>query len=219
MATSVITNAKIEIVDNMAIVTLPEAIEDNYQYDIRIKNLKSADGFSSLDNFNYKVITQMSPAYCKVSDVAVLVDTYGIPESTVYYYIRSASQYVDYILQASSTLGGTVSTEVTFPMMQFVRIKTMIDCLLSAYARKAVGTSVKGKLGEISFGEDDKYSSSIDDLLDDLWRQLKYWEDALKGYELEGRAKPKFAIKASKTSDSTAYDEIVDSIDRTLPDV
>lgn len=218
-----IVPATLKIVGNMAIITLDDAeIQDNSQYEIRLKDIKSLDGKASLDDLKYKVVTELSPAYCNVSDVAVLLDTFvDVPESTILYYIREASKYVDYIQAGGSSGGGSTSTtsEVTFPMREFVKIKATIDCLLKAYVNKAAGSGIKGTLGEISFENTEKYATSINDLLDDLWNRLKGWEDALKGYELEGRAAPVYAVRASETSEATTFSEIVDSIERELPSV
>lgn len=200
--------------DNMLSITLPKGIEDNCQYEIRLKDFKSKDGFAVLDSYTHSVITGLSPAYCSISDVAVLVDEFQIPESTCLYYIREASKYVDWILETS---GRTVEN-VTFPMREFVKTKSMIDCLLRAYVTKAAGSSLKGTLGELSFGTDEKYAAEIGDLIKDLYDRLKQWEDALKGdYVLEGRAAPSFAIKASKTTKDTKFSEIVDSMERDVP--
>lgn len=209
-----IINSKTSIIDNMLVITPEEPIEDNCQYEIRIKDLRSKDGTCVLDNYTCKVVTALTPSYCKVSDVAILVDTFEIPESTILYYIREASKYADYILEVY----GTSVTEESFPIHEFVKTKTMIDCLTRAYVYKAAGSGIKGTLGEISFENTEKYASSINDLLDDLWRRLKGWEDALKGYELEGRAAPKWAVKAHKASesDSATFNDIVDNIDRKL---
>lgn len=218
-----IVKSKFKIIDNAIIIDIDnedEIIQDNFQYEIRLKNFKSKDGTSVLDNYTYKVVTEMSPAYCKISDVAQLVDVFEIPESTILYYIREASKQVDYIKSASSTVStGSSDSEVTFPMREFVKTKTMLDCLLRAYVSKAAGSGIKGTLGVISFENTEKYATSIADLIADLRKQLKGWEDALKGYELEGRAAPVYAVKSKKASsqDNTVFSDIVDSMDRELP--
>lgn len=213
-----IIKGNVKIIDEIVSIELEEDIEDNCQYEIRLKDFKSIDGKSVLDSYTHRVVTKLSPSYCTLSDVIVLVDTFKIPESTVLYYIREASKHCDYIVSvagAVSSSGG--NNTVTFPMKQFVKTKTMIDCLLQAYANKAAGSGIKGTLGVISFENTEKYATSIDDLLDDLRAELKKWEDALKGYELEGRAKPVYSIKASKTSEATTFNEIADSMTRELP--
>ena len=207
-----IVGNKFTIVDNILSITLDDDIVDNAQYEIRLKGFRSSDGISTLDSATYKVVTNLSPSYCNVSDVAVLVDVFKIPESTILYYIREASRYVDYIMNTS---GSSSLSEVTFPMREFVKTKTMIDCLLKAYVTKAASGGIKGTLGVISFENTEKYASSIDDILDDLWMRLKKWEDALKGYELEGRAAPAVAVKASNPSRVTTFDQIVNDISRT----
>ena len=211
-----IVKGSIKIIDNMLEVIPDEPIEDNCQYEIRLKDVRSADGNAVLDSYTCKVVTALSPAYCNVSDVAILVDEFKIPQSTILYYIREASRYVDFIREVSEI----DTTEVTFAAREFVKTKVMIDCLLKAYVAKAAGSGLKGTLGEISFENTEKYANNINDLLDDLWKRLKGWEDALKGnYVLEGRARPSFAIKASKTTKDTYFNEIVDSMERKLPTV
>ena len=213
--------ATLKISGNTVTVVLDDAeIQDNSQYEIRLTDLKSLDGKSVLNEYKYKVVTELSPAYCNISDVAVMVDTFvDIPESMILYYIREASKYVDYINNGgSSGTGSTTSnTEITFPMREFVKTKATIDCLLKAYVNKAAGSGIKGKLGEISFENTEKYATSINDLLDDLWKRLKGWEDAIKGYELEGRATPVYAIRGSETSDNTPASELINDITRDLP--
>ena len=205
------------VIDNMLIIDVPEGIKDNSQYEIRIKGLQSPDGKASLDTFKYSLVTAMSPAYCTVSDMAVFRDTFDIPESMILYYIREASKYADYIREASAELGSSSTTEVTFPMFQFVRTKVMLDCLLKAFINKAAGAGIKGTLGKISFENTEKYASNLDDLLDFLKAQLKIWQDAIRGYELEGRAAPVWAKKAYKTQDPTTFAQLINDIQREEP--
>lgn len=205
------------VIDNMLIIDVPEGIKDNSQYEIRIKGLQSSDGKAVLDTFKHSLVTAMSPAYCTVSDMAVFRDTFDIPESMILYYIREASKYADYIREASADIGNSSTAEVTFPMFQFVRVKVMLDCLLKAFINKAAGAGIKGTLGKISFENTEKYSSNLDDLLDFLKAQLKMWKDAIRGYELEGRASPVWAKKAYKTQDPTTFAQLINDIMREPP--
>ena len=122
-------------------------------------------------------------------------------------------------VSGSSSAAATDENGVSFPMREFVKTKCMIDCLLKAYVAKAAGSGIKGTLGEISFENTEKYATSINDLLDDLYARLKKWEDALRGYELEGRAAPVFATKAKEasSSDTAVFTDIVNDSSRTLP--
>ena len=203
----------------MLILTVPEGIKDKSQYEVRIKGLQSPDGTANLDTFKYTFVTSMSPAYCTVSDLAVFRDTFDIPESMILYYIREASKYADYIKEASADIvsSSTTKAEITFPMFQFVRTKVMLDCLLKAFINKAAGAGIKGTLGKISFENTEKYSSNLDDLLDFLKAQLKLWQDAIRGYELEGRAAPVWSKKAYKTQDPTTFAQLINDIQREEP--
>ena len=210
-----VIEANFEVIDNLLKITTEMPLEDNCQYEIRLKNFSSLDGKAALESYTYKVVTKLSPSYCKISDVAVLVDTFEIPESTILYYIREASRYADYIVEAA----GVSSSDAEFAIKEFVKTKTTIDCLLKAYVNKAAGSGIKGTLGEISFENTEKYATSINDLLDSLWLRLKKWEDAIRGYDLEGRAKPKFAVrgKDASSSDSAVFSDIINDNTRTLP--
>ena len=216
----VLKDIEYEVLDNMLIVTLPEDIQNNSQYEIRIKGLKSIDGKSQLDNLNYRVITELTPSYCDISDVAMLQDTFGISENTILYYIREASKYADYVMESVNTLAtsnNTTVVEISVPLHNFVVTKVMLDCLLKAFINKAAGAGIKGTLGKISFENTEKYASNIDDLIDALKAQLKMWLDALRGYEFEGRAAPKWAKKAYKTNDPTTFASLVNDINREPP--
>lgn len=215
-----IVDCTYKVIDNMLIVEVPDGIKDNSQYELRVKGLQSTDGKSQLEDFRYKLVTAMSPAYCTVSDMAALRDTFDIPESMILYYIREASKYADYIKEASSELStstGTAVVEISFPVYQFVRTKVMLDCLLKAFINKAAGAGIKGTLGKISFENTEKYASNLDDLLDFLKAQLKLWEYAIRGYELEGRAAPVWAKKAYKTQNPTTFADLVNDIQREPP--
>lgn len=214
----IIKNATYEVLDNMLVIKLPEDIKDNSHYEIRVKGLKSADGKAQLEELKYRCVTALSPAYCNVSDVSILQDTFGISENTILYYIRAASRYADFIVESTADVGGSAKiTEVTVPIQNFVITKVMLDCLLNAFINKAAGAGIKGTLGKISFENTEKYASNIDDLLDFLKAQLKMWLDAIRGHFPEGRAKPVWAKKAYKTQDPTTFAQLINDINREPP--
>ena len=214
----VIKNATYEVLDNILTITLPDGIKDNSLYEIRVKGLTSTDGKAQLQDLNYKCVTALSPSYCNISDVSMLQDTFGISENTILYYIRAASKYADYIAESSTTVGQTTTvTEITIPIQNFVITKVMLDCLLNAFINKAAGAGIKGTLGKISFENTEKYASNIDDLLDYLKAQLKMWQDAIRGYELEGRVAPVWAKKAYKTQNPTTFAQLINDINREPP--
>lgn len=214
----VIKNVNYEVLDNILIVTLPDGIKDNSQYEIRVKGLRSQDGKAQLEELKYRTVTELSPSYCNISDVSILQDTFGIPENTILYYIRAASKYVDWIVENSGTAGQTAKVvEITVPIQNFVITKVMLDCLLNAFINKAAGAGIKGTLGKISFENTEKYASNIDDLIDELKAQLKMWLDAIRGYTLEGRAKPVWAKKSYKTQDPTTFAQLINDINREPP--
>ena len=75
--------------------------------------------------------------------------------------------------------------------------------LLKAYMERASESGSKGTLGDVTFESSENYGS-IKDLIKTLKDELKKWEDAMRGYHNEGRAKPKatrVGLKASSNSD------------------
>ena len=209
------------VMDNMLIVKPTDGIKDNSLYEIRFKNLHSEDGKAVLESEKHSIVTKMTPSYCKVSDVAVLTDTFGISESTILYYIREASKFADYYSSDDTTVSTSTSTttteEISIPQNMFVKTRVMLDCLLNAYVNKAASEGVKGTLGKISFENTEKYASNIDDLLDYLKAQLKTWQEALRGYEFEGRVASQFAKRGSKTTKNTTFADLVNDINREPP--
>lgn len=204
----IIDENKLEIIPN-------DTLKDNSIYTIRIDKLRSdIHPDRTLENLKVQVTTKMSPAYCTLNDVRFLIDTFGIPEEQILYYIREASKYADYMKNTDSV----ADSEATFAMREFVKTKVTLDALLNAYIKRAAGSSTRGTLGVISYTDSENYSNSIGDLLDKLRAILKGWGDALKGYEREGRAKPRYAKKAYKDEEQTTFDQIVNDLSRTLPD-
>ena len=205
------------IVDgNTLTITPSEPIQDSSQYIISIKRLQAKDDeYRTASDLKYTVTTKLSPMYCSLQDLSYLVDVFNIPEETIMYFIREASKYADYMMDQEGTT--TADADVTFAMRQFVRVKTTLDCLLRAYIKKASGIGEKGKLGVIEFQDQENYSDAFGNLLDELKSLLKTWGDALKGYEREGRAKPRSAKRFYKQTEPTTFSNIVTDLTRDMP--
>lgn len=204
-----------KVFDNFIEITPSTALLNNSTYEIRIKGLKSADGSKKLDNLVVKVVTELTPSYCSIDGINSLVDVFGIPEGRLLYYIREASRHADYIMKNAAVKNGVVPFEVE----QFVKTKASLDALVKAYIDKAADSGSKGILGDITFETSDKFEG-IKDLIKTLKAELKNWEDAMRGYYNEGRAKPKatkIGMKSTSNSDvpATTVDAILNDFSRT----
>lgn len=175
------------------IIPLTE-IKDNSIYEIKISNLKSLKTLENIEIDNIVFTTAMTPLFCNIIDVESLLDIIEIPEKIILYNIREASKYAEYIFQYFNKNKILDRENIPFEVKNFTRYKAAKDCLLKIYMSLATSKLVEGTLGEIKF----KGKETVPDLkkiLDYLDLELKKWEDAIKGYEFEGRASMQTAIK------------------------
>lgn len=210
--------------DGEAIAITPAGgLLDNSIYEIVIDGIKSADGLKTLPKFTATIMTSLSPMHCTVDSVKALVDSFGIPEQNLRIYIRDASKYADYILSSSGNVSAKEKEERKFAMEQFVRTKVTLDCMQRACMdRVSSGAGSTFKLDAVEITES-MNSTVWKSMMADLRKDLQKWQDAIRGYFNEGRAKPKatrVGIKASENNDvsHTTVDKILDSISRTPPD-
>lgn len=202
-----------KVFDNFLEITPEEALQTNSIYEIKIKGLRALNKNKKLDVLKAKIVTELTPSYCSVESINALVEVFDIPEDRLLFYIREASRYADYLSNTSKT-----RTKVDFEVEQFVKTKACLDALLKAYIEKASDSGAKGTLGDITFENSENFGS-IKDLIKALKDELKKWEDAVRGFEREGRAKPKatkIGMKASTNSDitQTTIDSILNDITR-----
>lgn len=197
------------IFDNCLEIIPDEPIKDNAIYTVRIRNLRSKDKTRELPDAKYEVTTAMSPMYCKVDDIKTLVDVFDIPESTILMMIRRASKEADFIN------GKPVDTTkgIPFEVEQFTAVKASLLALLRAYAVGGAESGLEGTLGKISFKNGDKLAS-IKALIDRLRREAKTWQEAIRGYVLEGRNVSKFALRGNKSLRPTPVHAILDDWSR-----
>lgn len=182
---------KVSVINNILEIIPDDKIKDNSVYEFRFKDIGAIDGQTLSTTF--KLFTKLSPLYVDVQSVRVLIDNIPIEDTTILYHIREASRYADYL--KSSIKQDNIPFEVT----QFVRYKAAHDCILSFSVRLASSTGYKGTVSKVSF-EEKETTRDISKLLDHLCKELKGWEDALKGYKNEGRAKMQVANRGSKSS-------------------
>ena len=220
-----IINATAELSeDKQTIVVTPDVtIADNSIYEVIISGVKSADGTKTLPSFTAKIMTPLSPMYCTVDSIKALVDSFGIPEQNLRIYIRDASNYADYIMSSSGTVSASEKKKRQFALEQFVRTKVTLDCMQrSCMDRVSSGAGSTFKLDAVEITES-MNSTVWKSMMADLRKDLQKWQDAIRGYFNEGRAKPKatrVGIKASENNDvsHTTVDKILNDFTRTMPD-
>lgn len=177
------------------------------------QKISVADGY--ITPFSVKIKTALSPLYCTLESLKMIVDTFGIPEENMISYIHIASQEADFIS------GGTAD-ETDFAVQEFVRTKAAYDCLLRTYMdRMYMGGGSEYTLDLITY-KDSLNTAAFRNLLDDLKKALQKWQDAIRGYYNEGRVKPKatrIGLKSSQNSDVsfTTFDSIMQDISRNSP--
>lgn len=197
------------------------ALKANYRYYVTIKGLKTLDG-KTLDDISATFRMPYSPLYCSLNSLKMIVDAFKIPEENMLSYIREASKYADYIAQVQGVEVTDDDGKIKFSVEQFTRVKATMDCILKGYMERTYsGAGAKYTLDVATF-QDSLNSGAFKNLLADLAKELLKWQDAIRGYFNEGRAKPKatrIGIKMSENSEvaQTTVDNILNDISRQVP--
>lgn len=186
------------VYDNILEITPVDGVQDNSIYTFRIKNLKSINHDKVLDSASIDINTAMIPCYCSIDSIKALVDVFDIPESTIFYFIRSASREADFI----NGKPVDISRGVPYPVEKFVEVKATLEALTRAYITGGSQSGLEGTLGKITFKNGDKLSS-IRTLINDLKKEAKKWQDAIRGYVFEGRNKPSYALRGNHSFRAT----------------
>ena len=213
--------ATFEVVNkNTLSITPTETIQDNSTYTIKISGLKSANKEKLLPTTQIKITTAISPAYCTLSSLKALVNTFNIPETDLLSYIRDASNYADFI-SGSSVSSSTNSSTTSFAKEQFTRTKATLDCLLRGTIEKAYSSGNKYTL-DVATLEDSTNAEAFSNLIDLLKDELTKWQDAIRGYYNEGRVAPtatRISLKSTTNSEvsDTTVDKILNDFTRTMP--
>lgn len=197
------------VFDNCLEIIPDEPIEDNATYTIKLKNIKSINHNKFLDKAEVQVTTAMTPSYCTVDAVKVLVDIFNISEADILYMIRQASREADFINGAPVD----TSNGVPYAVEKFTEIKATLLALTKAYAISGHESGLEGSLGKISF-KNGTTLSNINNLINQLRREAKIWSDAIRGYKLEGRNKPTFALRGQHTFRATPVEVILNNYRR-----
>lgn len=193
------------VFDNCLEIIPDEPIEDNAIYEVRLKNIASKDGKREYPNQKFEITTAMTPMYCSVDEIKMLVDVFDIPESIILMMIRNASREADFINgKPIDTTNG-----VPFEVQQFVAVKASLLSLLRAYAVGGAESGLEGTLGKITFKNGDELAS-IKALIDRLRGEANKWQEAIRGYVFEGRNVSKYALRGNRSLRPTPAHAILD---------
>lgn len=189
-----IVSFKTRIYDNILEIIPDTAIDDNYIYEVRFKDLEAENG--TVLSLNKKITTKLSPLFCDIDSVRVLIGGMEVDSNDILYHIREASRFAEYVK------GSNVKEDnPPFEVVMFTRYKAAHDCILSYSISIASATGLKGSVGDVAF-EQKETTKDIGRILNHLCAELKRWEDEVKGYKLEGRAKMKTVIKGGSVTPS-----------------
>lgn len=196
----------VKVFDNFLEIIPEEPIKPNSHYEIRLKDIKSADGKKVLESEKINVFTKMKPFYSTVEAVKSVCQGCEPPDHLIMYHIREASRYANYLKKTDDLEIRFEQTsgfdDELFEVQQFVKYHAAYHCLLSAYVDKASNAGLKGKLGEIEF-ENPAKMEDISKILKDLRGEIDKWNLALQGHS-EFRAGPKTGVK-SKNAHKSIY--------------
>lgn len=182
--------------DTIEIILLEE-LEHNTDYDIKLLNIESE--FGDVETFEFRFVTKMTPLYCSIFDVTALVGNFQIEQAVIVHHIHEASKFADYIVSSCDYPFVIEENNVPFPVKQFVKYYAAHECLLRHLVDITSSVGLSGVVGNVQFSERES-SKDATKLLEHFCRKIKEWEDALKGYELEGRARLKTAVRGRYAS-------------------
>lgn len=208
-----------EVIGGNTLQIAPAKIEDNSKYIIKISGLVDADG-NIIPTQQYTVMTALSPMYATLRTMHALLNGVDISDEDLLLLIRDTSNEADFIASSVSTT--TNKANMNFAKEQYTKIKTAIDCLIRGSMSKTFngGATFKLDLAEVT---DPTNSNAFRTLIGDLRKALRIWQDAIRGYVNEGRAKPKatrIGLKSSENSDvsHTTVEQILNDWTRTPPE-
>lgn len=187
-----IISFKTRVYDNILEIIPDSPIEDNCIYEIRFKDLEAENGTTC--SLISKITTKLSPLFCDIDSVKVLIGNMEIDDNDILYHIREASRFAEYVKGSKLK-----EDNVPFEAVMFTRYKAAHDCILSHSISMASTTGLKGSVGDVAF-EQKETTKDIGRILSHLCSELKRWEDEVKGYKLEGRAKMKAVTRGGSAT-------------------
>ena len=200
-------NCEIKVYDNFIEIIPTNGIKANSVYEFKFKGIQPLGEGQYIGEEMVKVTTEMEPMYCGLMDVSSLLEIVDIPEEIVLYNIREASRYANYIYESTFKGRTLLYNKLPFAVKEFTRYKAAKDCLLKIYMSLITDNVIEGTLGEVNFKLRDQLPD-IKDLLDYLDDEIAKWLDAIRGYDLEGRAKMQTAIRGYHHGGRNPYTSI-----------
>lgn len=212
----IVAEIKYEDDTKNVVMISPKELLANSDYTFTISGVRNKNG-ELLEKKNFTIRTEYKPMYCTLTSLKMITDAYEIPDDNMRSYIRDASKYADYIISQTKS---KIKTD-SFAVENFVKTKATYDCLMRMIMSTGFDKDNRYKLDVIEY-EHEKDLDTLRRLLDDLAKQIKVWEDAVRGYWPEGRAKPKvtrIGIKSSSNTDVawTTTESLLQDIARSVP--
>lgn len=186
--------------DNTIVIDFIKPLEDNTIYTLKAKNLKSESG--DVFTLEIKIATAMKPLYCDIYDVTALIGEFKIPEDVILHHIHEASKFADYIASCADFPFIIDEDNVPFQVKQFVKYYASHECLLRHTVDISSSIGLSGKVGNVDFSEKESVKD-ITKLLKHFCDEIAKWKDELRGFQLEGRAKMRTAIRGVYASPAT----------------
>ena len=183
---------------NTIIIDFNEELKDNTVYTIKLIEIESV--FGDTVSTDIKLTTAMKPLYCDIYDVTALIGDYKMPDDVILHHIHSASKFADYIVANSNYPFEIDEDDVPFNVVQFVKYYAAHECLLRHTVNISSTIGLKGTVGNVNFSESESVKD-ISSLLKHFCDEIDKWKEALKGYELEGRARMLHAVRGQYGDD------------------
>lgn len=188
------------VMDNIITIEFSSPLQDNSVYILKATNLKST--FGDTISLDIKIPTATKPLYCEIYDVTALIGEFNVPDDVIIHHIHEASKFADYIASCSDYSYTIDEDNVPFFVKQFVKYYAAHECLLRHTVNISSTIGLKGQVGNVNFSESESVKD-ISSLLKHFCNEIDKWKDSIRGFELEGRARMRTAIRGVNASPAT----------------
>ena len=189
--------ADIKLYENKITIDLEDGFRDNQTYTITLMNIKCEDGEEFSGTFT--LVTRIRPLYSDLTSVKALIGDHKIADDVILIHIREASKYAKYIISHSEYPYEIDEDDIPFAVQQFVKYYAAHECLLRHTVDLSSSTGMSGTIGNVTFSEKETVKD-ITSLLKHFCSEIDKWKEALKGYELEGRARVRSGVRGKYAS-------------------
>ncbi|UNY39828.1 structural protein [Bacillus phage vB_BauM_KLEB27-3] len=216
-----------------------ETILNDEEYTVIISpKIKSITGKPMAEPYVFAFMSKFDHLYGDEESIRDDLRPYAknIPDRMLYRYMRDISREAYDIVSTTSTFNAAdyADGKAPFFVHQYVRYKTSYQLFLNAYMNQIAPGGDDGddggltitagtiKLGDLtvqggsestSSGSSNKsgveLSIDMNDVLEEMKKRIKHWEDLLHGYHNRGYAKPKQGQMSSNSTPSTGYPEFL----------